>query len=258
MPQLKSEGFVLKSVNWKENSRVLTFFTDNAGRQTVIDRGGRSLKSHRGRLLNFARLDITYFKSEKTGTAYVSEAEALEIFGFEKEGTLGRLTFASAAVELLYDLLPEDEPMSDLYYLTIGFFRLTDNIPKGGLYPLFIAYFMRLLSQLGYRPNFAGCVSCGQAPRPESGYYFFIPEKGGLVCSSCQTMGEYYIRLQSDRLEQICRLQTSSLTEASSARLKLKEAEEVLELLVNFLRFQTDKGELKSLKFLEKLKKTNY
>jgi len=258
MPQNISEGIILKSINWKENSRIVTFFLEKGGRLSIIDRGGRSIKSKRGRLITFSRLEVNYFKSEKSGTGYLTEADPIESFLLEKDGSLGRLTFASAAVELLYDLLPEDEPMSDLYYLTIGFFRLTDNIPKGGLYPLFIAYFMRLLSQLGYRPNFAGCVSCGQEPRPESGYYFFIPEKGGLVCSSCQTMGEYYIRLQSERLEQIYRLQTSSLTEASSARLKLKEAEEVLELLVNFLRFQTDKGELKSLKFLEKLKKTNY
>ncbi len=236
MPQIKSEGFILKSVDWKENSRIFTFFTRNAGRQSIIDRGGRSLKSKKGRLMTFARLELTYFKSEKTGTGYVSEADPLEIFSFEKEGTLGRLTFASTALEILYGLLPENEPLEGLYHLTIQYFRMLDRVPRHSLYPLFIAYFIKLVSQLGYRPNFAGCISCGKELELESSFYSFVPERGGIVCSSCQIPGEYYIRLQSEARDRLYRLQTSSLAEAAAVDLKLAEAEEMVELLVNFLK----------------------
>ncbi|SYZ72113.1 putative DNA repair protein RecO [Candidatus Zixiibacteriota bacterium] len=264
MPQVKSEGIILKAIDWKENSRIVTFFTDNFGRQTIIDRGGRSMKSKRGRLLTFSRLEIEYFKSEKTGTGYLSEVEILEAFSLEKEGTLGRLTFASASLELLYDLLAEEDPQPELYYLTVQFLRLTDTAPRESLLPLFLAYFIKAMSFLGYRPNFAGCVGCGKG-REESAltgaestngkFYFFTPERGGLVCPTCQIMGEYYIKLQSERLDRIYSLQTASLAEASAVRMNMKEGDEILELLTAFLRYQTEAKELNSLKFLEKLRK---
>ena len=264
MPPLKSEGIILKSVNWKEQSKVITVFTDNAGMQTIIDRGGRSLKTKRGRMMTFARLEIAYFKSEKSGTGYVAEAEPLETFQFEKEGTLGRLAFASAVLELLYDLLPKDEPQEELYNLTISYLRLINSKAKSSIIPLFLCYFLRLLSLLGYRPNFSGCIACGkdkekmQISNSNGGrFHLFSPERGGLVCSTCQIAGEYYIKLQSDRLDKINGLQTASLLEAAELKLKLEEAEEILELLIGFLKYQTDSKDLKSLQFLDKLKKTN-
>lgn len=264
MPQLKSEGIILKSVNWKEQSKIITIFTDNAGMQSIIDRGGRSLKTKRGRMMTFARLEIAYFKSDKSGMAYLVEAEPLETFQFEKEGTLGRLTFASAALEILYDLLPKDEPQDLLYNLTISYFRLIDSKPKVSIIPLFLCFFLRLLSLLGYRPNFSGCIACGSEKEKteisgSNGIQFFLfsPERGGLVCSSCQIAGEQYIKLQTDRLDKINSLQTASLLEAAEVKLKLEEAEEILELLISLMKYQTDSKDLKSLEFLEKLKKTN-
>ena len=263
MPQVKSEGILLKSVNWKEHSKIVTIFTDNAGRQSIVDRGGRSLKSKRGRLMSFSRLELAYFKSERSGTGYITEVEPLEIFQFEKEGTLGRLIFASAAVELLYDLLPADEPQEGLYHLTIQYLRLIDKVRKAAIIPVFLAYFLKLLSYLGYRPNLAGCISCGKESKDTLltnsngvSFHVFSPERGGLVCSTCQKPGEYYIKLHSDRLDKIYRLQTASLAESAEIKLRLGEAEELLELLTSFLKYQTDARELNSLKILEKLKKT--
>lgn len=264
MPQLKSEGIVLKSVNWKEHSKIVTVFTDNAGRQSIVDRGGRSLKSRRGRLITFSRLELTWFKSERSGTGYISEVEPLENWQFEKEGTLGRLTFASAALELLHDLLPDDEPQEGLYHLTVQYLRQLDRIVRTAVIPIFLAYFLKLLSFLGYRPNFAGCISCARESSEiiftnsnGATYYVFSPERGGLVCSACQIAGEYYIKLHPERLNKIYSLQTASLAESARTKLRLEEAEEILELLTGFTKYQTGTRELNSLKFLDKLKKTS-
>ncbi|MFH2036874.1 MAG: DNA repair protein RecO [Candidatus Zixiibacteriota bacterium] len=264
MPQVKSEGIILRSVNWKENSKIVTIFTNNAGKISVIDRGGRSLKSKRGRLMNFSRLELNYFKSDKSGMGYISEADPLEVFTFEREGTLGRLTFGSAVLELINDLVPEEEPVEGLYHLTLDYFRLIDRAAKSAITSIFIAYFLKLLSFLGYRPNFAGCIGCGTEADKTAVNNFngslnhnFSPERGGLVCGACQIGGEYYIRLSSARLAQIYSLQTSSLSEAANIKAGFVEAEEIIELLKGFLKYQTDTRDLKSLKFLEKLKNAN-
>ena len=69
--------------------------------------------------------------------------------------------------------------------------------------------------------------------------------------------GEYYIRLSSERLDEIYRLQTASLSEATLFNIGFASAEELIILLSSFLKYQTDTRELKSLKFLEKLKNTS-
>ena len=257
MPQVKSEAILLRSVNWKENSRIDSFFTNNAGKVSIIDRGGRSMKSKRGRITSFSRMEIAYFRSEKTGTGYVGEVDVLESFSLEKDGHLGRLTFTSAALELLNDLLPESEPLEELYDLTVQFMRHMNDDSRESLLPVFLAYFLKTLSFLGYRPNFAGCVGCGKSSDDfiNPGDYLFASERGGLVCASCQTMGEYYIKLQSDRLDILYNLQISSLAEAAGFRVNMKMAEELLELLTAFVRFQTGMEKLKTLEFLDKLKK---
>ena len=258
MPQAKSEAILLRLVNWKENSRIDTFFTDNTGKVSIIDRGGRSLKSKRGRVTAFSRMEITYFRSEKTGTGYIGEVDILESFSLEKGGSLGRLTFASAALEILNDLLPENEPLEPLYHLTVQFMRHMNNSSRESLLPVFIAYFLKTLSFLGYRPNFAGCVGCGKDKADFDGGApaLFSPERGGLVCPTCQTMGEYYIKLQSDRLDILYSLQISSLTEAAGMRITMKTTEELLELLTAFVKYQTGVDKLKTLDFLDKLKKS--
>ena len=260
MPQKVSEGIILKSVNWKENSRIVTFFLANCGRLSIVDRGGRSIKSKKGRLQTFCRMEVSYFKSDKSGTGYLTEVDPIESFLFERDGSLGRLVFGSAALEILYDLLPEDEPQKSLYHLTMQFLKLTDLVHKLSLYPLFLAYLMKLLSHLGYRPNFSGCVGCGKDMQTngDNKILAFSPERGGLVCSTCQIAGEYYIRLQSERQQIVYALQTASLAEAASFNIRYKEAEDILELLTHFLRYQTGTKKLKSLTFLEKLKKTKF
>jgi len=230
----------------------------------MVDRGGRSMKTKRGRPVAFTRMAIEYFRSEKSGMGYFTEIDPVEMFEFSGEGSLGRLTFASAAVELLYDLLPKNEPYEALYDLTLRYFRLINEAPKGSIIAVFLSYFLKLLSFLGYRPNLAGCNSCGKGigeiivadSEGEMGV-FFSPERGGLVCEACQKPGEYYIKLHLERIDKLYNLQISSLAEAVRLKIKMTEAEEMIDLLTGFLRYQTEAKELKSLKFLEKLKKTD-
>jgi DNA repair protein RecO (recombination protein O) len=263
MPNVKSEGIILRTVNWKEQSRIVTIFTDNFGKISIVDKGGRSFKSKRGRLVDFSRLEISYFMSEKSELGYLNEVDVREVFTFEKEGTLGRLTFASAAIEILNDLLPENEAQTGLYHLTMRFLRLMDAAAKQSLVAVFLAYFIRALSYLGYGPNFSGCVGCaGEALSYSNSdgqnYVTISPERGGIVCGACQTPGEYYIKLLSARLDILSQLQTASLAEAAAVVVPLAVGEELLEVLTAFMKYQTGAKDLRSLEFLEKLKNTKF
>ncbi len=257
----KSEAILLKAFNWSESSRTVVFFTRRSGRLPLVDRGGRSIKSRRGRLHPFSPLELTYYASEKESRGYLSSIDLVEQRRFEKEGSLGRLAFGSAACELLYLLLPEEEAQVELYDYFNAYLKYIDMADRRSLPSLFLAFFLRTLSRLGYHPSLDHCVMCDRDAtdrRDETATVTFVPARGGMVCDACQTAGDEYIRLSVGALSKLAFLQKSGLSRAATMPIGYKEASLLLEALTRFVRYQADlNDDLKSLEFLQKLKNTN-
>jgi len=258
MPLEKSEVVILKSFDWSESSRTVHFFSREFGKLALVDRAGRRLKMKRGRLLPFSRMEVTFYSSRKGTSGYVSDSEIIELFSFEKDGTLGRLAFASAACELLYLLLPDEEPQVALYVYFVSYLRQVTQIEKRYLPAVFVAFLLRLLSQLGYQPSLAHCAGCGTETGKMTAWeeqIQFSPQRGGLVCRACQKPGEYYIDLSAEGAELLALLQRASLNEAASLPIGYQNAMYLIEALTTFLKYHSGMvSDLKSLTFLEKLK----
>ena len=256
-----SEAILLRAYNWSESSRTVVFFTRDFGRLALVDKGGRSFKSRRGRLLPFARMEITFYSSERETSGYLRDISLIDEHQFAEDGSLGRLGYASAACELINSLLAEEEPHEDLYEYLCNYLAHTAKDGKTGLPALFVAFFLRLLSHLGYHPSLTSCVLSGKTLDPTDetlGELRFYPQRGGIVHPSCQKPVDYYISVSQNSFQKLAILQRSSLTEAAQIALGFNEASVMLEILVKFLGYQADlKAELKSLKFLEKLKNTD-
>jgi hypothetical protein len=83
----------------------------------------------------------------------------------------------------------------------------------------------------------------------------FSPERGGLVCPSCQKPGEYYIGLSPDQLRLLSVLQRASLDEAATVAIGFQEASLLVETLTKFVKYHSGLiSDIKSLGFLDKLK----
>ena len=251
----KTEAFLLKAFNWSESSRTISFFTREQGKLPLIDRGGRSLSAKRGRALPFSRLALTYYASERSSNGYLSEISVEQAWSFESEGSLGRLAFGSAACELLWLMLPDEEPHTDIYQYTLKYFSLLSSADRVALPAIFVAYFLRLLSMLGYQPVLSGCVACGKSLGDfKTARMSFSPDRGGLLCPACQASGESYISLSLEDLLESLKLQAASLEQAADERTEFTCASRIVDALLKFLRTQTGIGKLNSLEFLDKLK----
>jgi len=261
----KSEAIILKSFNWSESSRTVVFFSREHGKLALIDKGGRSIKSKRGRLLPFCRLDLLYYASRKEGSGYISGNDIIESFSLESEGSLGRLAYGSAACELLYLLLPERQEQPELYELFIVYLKQISLTNKFGLPALFLAFFLRLLSLLGYHPSIAFCTGCSRELEDrikalQAGETLaFSPQRGGLVCSSCQQVGQKYIGLSGKEFSLLANLQTLPMLSATAVHIGYEEAARLTEPIIQFISYQTGLGsKLKSLDFLDKLKNAQF
>jgi len=260
----KTLAIVLKTFDWSESSRTIAFFAKEFGRIYLADKGGKSIKSKRGRVLKFALLEVTFYDSKKESSGYISDVELIKMYDLSGDGSLGRLAYASAACELLEQLLPKEEPQRTLFSYFNLFMEKLNTAERKSLPALFLSFFLRLLSQLGYHPSLGYCVGCGKEyaefGKGKSGDHVPVPfsaERGGIVCPSCQTPGDYYIKLPADVFAELLKLQSASLKEAESVRISFGEASLLLEALIKFLQYQADiSSKIKSLEFLDKLKKT--
>ena len=215
------------------------------------------MKSKRGRLIRFARMETTFYLSEKESRGYIRELEPIEAFSLEGDGGLGRLAYASAACELLEHLLPEEEPQRQLYTYFVSYLKQVQTVEKKSLPGVFLAFYLRLLSQLGYHPSLAFCASCSKGidQMEDAAARVFSPDRGGLICRTCQMPGDYYISLSDEAYCYLLTLQTASLSEAAKLPIGFREATGLMDALTKFVGYQTGlKSELKSLEFIEKLK----
>lgn len=260
----KTEGIILSSADWSESSQTLTLFTPDRGKLTLNVRGSRHLNGKRGRPLRFARLEFTCYLREGSESGYLSDVEPVEVFLFEKEGQLGRLTFASGAIELLNNLLTTFDPQPICYQITLSFLRMADRLEKKRLPGLFGGYILRLISLLGFRPNLVGCVGCAteivpaaedtKIPAPR---LMVSIERGGIICDNCRATGpgqNQLVDLTAELHASMIRLMESSLEEASNIRISLQDLTRMVDLLTTFLKYHAGTiRQLKSFDFLDKL-----
>jgi DNA repair protein RecO (recombination protein O) len=257
----KCEAVVLRMYNWSESSRTALFFTDRFGKLPLVDKGGRSAKSKRGRLMLFAHLEISFYKSEKESNGYLADSHLVREFSVEKDGTLGRLAYGSAATELMNLLLPEHEAQTTLFHYLLRYLDKISSIDKQYLPSLFAAFFLRSMSQLGYHPSLAYCVGCQKEAdkiMASTDTAMFSPERGGVVCPACQKPGEYYIGLSAEQLRLLSVLQRASLDEAATVPIGFGEASVLVETLTKFVKYHSGLvSDIKSLDFLDKLKNSH-
>jgi len=258
----KTEGIILTSANWSESSQTITLFTPDRGKITLNVKGSRQLAGKRGRPLRFARLEFSCYLRAGSETGYLSDVEPVEVFLFEKDGQLGRLAFASAAVELLNSLLIAHDPQPSCYQITLSFLRMTDQLDKNRLPGLFAGYILRLISLLGFRPNLAGCGLCGRSMSAEnesenSPPLMFSAERGAIICDDCRrslVQNDELLPLPTALHSRALRLMESSLEEASQIHISLKDLNLLIDIITSLLRYHAGTTRpTKSLDFLDKL-----
>lgn len=116
-----SYGLVLKRKDYKEADRIITIFSQDYGKVTVLAKGVRKLKSRkRGHLEPFS---LIFFQAAKGKNIDVLE-EVETIYSFQKlRKGLKKATVAYFFVEVIDKVLREGEVNNDLYKIMLFYLR---------------------------------------------------------------------------------------------------------------------------------------
>ena len=179
MPQRTSEALVLRTVDYRDADRIVTFLTRDQGRLSGLVRGARRLRNRRTAAMEvLARGRVLYFEKQGKDLVTVDRFE-VEDLGLGLRGDLLALSAGLYLAEAALLFLPERQPAADLYDLLL---RALDALPRAAdVESLLRVVEIRLLDGLGFGPRMDACAACG-GPAPAR---TFSVEQGGLVCPAC-------------------------------------------------------------------------
>lgn len=238
----RASALLLRSVDYGESDRIVTFFTRELGKVTAFARSARkSQKRFGGALEPFQRLAIRY--RDRRGELLSLASATVERARPGVTADLERISRAAYVTELVMEATREREPHAELFDLLDAGLEVIAVADTGGGW--LAAFELKLLALAGYRPDLAGCASCGDAGAER---YRFAPERGVLFCTRCAATGGIAVSAGTVRLlESSLEVPLDRLDRFTFSDAQVQEARR---LLAPFIRLQLGK-ELRSAKFLD-------
>jgi len=204
MASEKTDGIVIRMVEFSETSLIVTLFTRVFGRVSAIAKGARRPKGpFEGAidLLGICHCELLHKSNDSLDI--LTEAKLARRFrGAQK--TLPRLYCGYYIAEMLNRWTNDDDPHPDLYDLSVA---TIERIDGTGDPIMAVTYFdARALRMLGHSPATSACVTCGDAVDRSPARVAFGYEQGGVLCVRCRSTHQGVAMIQSSTLAWLDRL----------------------------------------------------
>ncbi|MFB9280045.1 DNA repair protein RecO [Cohnella cellulosilytica] len=184
----RAEGIVIRSTDYGEGNKIVTLLTPTLGKQGIVVRGAKKLKSRYGALAQlFTYGDYSYYRNGTLGT--LNSGEIIESFQELRQGLEGP-AYAAYAAELTDRAINDDEAAAYLFHQL----KACQTALAEGKDPQIVvrAYEMKVFAAAGYAPMLDECVSCGRRDGP----FYFSAAGGGALCRSCRGRDPAALELQ--------------------------------------------------------------
>ena len=229
MADVTCRGLVIRTVDYRDNDRILTLFTAESGR---VDAKARNCRKATSPLLactqpfTYGDYQLFYHKNKYI----VDQGEVLESF-YPLREDVEKYAAASLCGALCLEGVQAEERSEDIFsllYHTLSFLTYGDSDPAD----LSAAFLIRFLALVGFRPAITQCAVCGRDLR-EDPVLRFLPDKGGAVCAACSPVGR---RIGKTALEAMRRMLLLSDDQLFRVKLKPPLRAEVLSHLVPYAK----------------------
>ncbi len=240
----KTEAIVLKSFDFRETSRIATFFTRDFGKVKGVLKGIRKDPRKFGSSVeSFSINDIVYYQYRNSDIHLVSHCDMKECF-HPLRADLKKMTAASYALELVDTVMPVEEQNIGIYQLMGEFFKSLETAEDVG--KLVHVFQIKILSLSGFKPHLADCLRCQKIVH---GPARFSLKHGGLLCPSCQELAGETVAITKGAIASILHIQKSEWPVALRLFLSVAAKKELKYVLNHFLVFHLERH-LRSTRFL--------
>ncbi len=216
---ITTDAIVLRTIKYRDTSRIATLFTKEFGKVSVIAKGERARAAKFGGSLNvFACVTAVLYWKEQRDLQFLSRCDLQKPFHRIGED-MERMAGAMMALELLDAVTHAEEKNPPLFALILDTLDALDQTPRNVSSILFF-YQLHLLTILGFHPSFNHCCRCERSfAGDEAGNqtYLLNASLGGAYCADCsvEQQGTEYLCAGSLRTLQHFQTLKSPLEAAS-------------------------------------------
>ncbi len=181
-----TEAVVLKSMKYRETSKIVTLFTKKFGKISAIVKGARGSKSKYGSSLEpMSYVSVVLYKKEGRELQTVSQCDKMKSFRQLTED-IDKIAVGLSVVEVVTIVAHEEENPS-LFKLLLDTLSAIDTTEKNAV-NYFYNFQIHLTRILGFQPVFDKCISCdseifSKSVQLESILYHLA--RGGPLCRNC-------------------------------------------------------------------------
>ena len=233
---LKTEAIVLKSFDFRETSRIATFFTKDYGKVKGVLKGIRSDPRKFGSYLDkFSVNDIVYYQYRRSDLHLISQCD-LKTYFFAVREDYRRNMAAQYALELIDVIMPAEEPRRKIYRLlldSLGALGSIRDIDK-----LVHVFQVKILLLSVFRPHIDACVKCR---KKVAGKAYFSLRSGGLVCVQCPSPESVLTPISKGTIASILHIEQNPWGKSLQLGLTRTVRKELKYILNKFLVYHLEK-----------------
>jgi DNA repair protein RecO (recombination protein O) len=251
MPLFTTNAVVIRSLDYGESDKIVTFFTKDFGKIKGIAKGARrSKKRFQNALDLFSHLRLIFFDREGMGFVRAEGCDILNSFPKIRED-LKKIFYGNYLLELVNEMVGEREANREAFDLLLSFLSMLDEMEAKE--ERLRVFEIRMLSLFGYQPNMRKCDFCKKGWEDLKAVpIFFSIEKGALVCERCSKGWDHLVPLSLGTARLIERISQMQLSKIHRLRFTSQALSESRELLPRFITYQLGK-EPKSLRVLREI-----
>lgn len=237
-------------MDYLESSKIVTCFTPDQGKISLIAKGARRSKSRIGGSLDLLQhISIVYYHKETREIQTLSQVETIRSF-FLMQKNLKKLWYGMAVIELINKLEIAKEPNQWLFRQTLD---TLSGLEKSNLPALLLYQFIwRWLENSGFHPKLRRCLKCGRVPVGEQ--VKFLIARGGYVCADCWEEGESGLVISQKSIKLLLFFRENKAQNLVNLEISEQLMSEICDLSWRFLHYHSDGiGNLKTVDFLKNI-----
>lgn len=241
---VQAKGIVLNEIRFQETSKILNIYTLELGKINIMAKGAYRPKSKiiaQTQPFSYCEYEIHKGRS----WYYINEASIINSFYNIRE-QIERLIYGFFILELVNKSVPEEEVNENLFYLLEKTLIVLSEMNEGFL-KFLIAFELKFISFLGYRPSLISCSNCNSK---DIKLAKFSISNGGVICQNCLDIDRRSISLNNSDIINLNKLMYSKLDKLDDIVIEKKDLIKLQDLLEKYILYSIDRTSFDSLEML--------
>jgi len=238
-------AIILNRQSYRENDSLVVIYSLKYGKERLAARGTKKLHSKlAGHLEPLSLVDVMILEG-KSGL-YLGSAITRDAY-LEIKADLNKIYYAGRALSWFNNLVKDREADEKLFFLLGEWLEIVNNYldldqkfskERGELF--LVAFWLKLLTTLGYSLQLQECLDCHKKIKAGENYFNLV--NGGLICRDCalilkKTPSVGLLPISDDSIKLLRFLGTNKFDQIKKIQITAKQSEDLLKLGLSFLRY---------------------